>query len=529
MIANLHYLHKNTLFILFIFTFLFNACSKEETREPDDNDSDSGEEVTNPPISEERFNADINEDGTLNILLLGPSKSIDSQTSTFALAPVVQELNNILSQDNAISTPINIEYKDTYKVADVDVNLGSGNQILTYKHYAHSLVQYYYWPDNQDERLANLKGEGDKDWDYVIIAADPYIVSKTPGFYSLGLNKIAEKVEEGNAKTMALLLWPKEQDDVANLELLEEFNYRIATTAKASIEVVPAGLAWEALSTDLKDTQSTYPSPNGAYLTASAIYTQLYGENASTSNYNYNDALADAVLLSVKSAKTATHFSGTYNFTSPFKGTYTDTPIIRFNHTGTSSENGIIGGLQWVVNKVTETELVRDGAPKVNFNIGRANTNFEANKRYKIDASKFDSSFGFPMQDGGQTGDVSMLYGIDKRRNDTENGTDLGVALYMTRQNELPTARAIPIRTLYAQMKALGIANSAYRDNWHMSRDLDRASGAFIYTLLTGKCDLGEEPTDASSGAWRAWSAHKVGYETAWNLMTLQGKIPDCN
>lgn len=524
MITTLRYLQKikkeNTLFLLFIFTCLFTACSSNSEEE----------EETNMQTSEERFNADINEDGTLNILLLGPSKSINSQTSTFALAPVLEELKNILSEHDAISTPINIEYKDTFKTADIDVNLGSGDQILNYSHYAHSLMQYYYWPDGQIERLADLKGEGGTDWDYVIIAADPYIVSKTPGFYSLGLNKIAAKVAEGNAKTMVLLPWPKEQDDeVAGLKLLEEFNYRIAEGAITPIEIVPAGLAWEALPANLKDNQSTYPSPNGAYLTATTIYSQLYGDNSSTSNYTYNDAIADAVLNSVEKAKTTTHFSGTFTYTSPFKGNYVNTPIIRYNHTGTSSENGIIVGLQWVVNKVSNTELVRDGAPKVHFNMGRANTNFEADKRYKIDASKFDYSFGFPMQDGGQTGDVSMLYGIDKRRSDTDNGTDLGVALYMTRQNELPTARAIPIRTLYTQMKALGIANSAYRDNWHMSRDLDRASGGFIYTLLTGKCDLGEEPTDTSSGAWRSWRAHKVGYETAWNIMTLEAKLPDCN
>ncbi|MBS9463480.1 hypothetical protein KIM67_13765 [Flagellimonas sp. 389] len=47
--------------------------------------------------------------------------------------------------------------------------------------------------------------------------------------------------------------------------------------------------------------------------------------------------------------------------------------------------------------------------------------------------------------------------------------------------------------------------------------------------MLTGKCDIGAEPSDASSGAWRSWRAHKIGYETAWNVMSLEGKLPSCN
>lgn len=133
------------------------------------------------------------------------------------------------------------------------------------------------------------------------------------------------------------------------------------------------------------------------------------------------------------------------------------------------------------------------------------------------------------MQDHGNHGNVSMLYGIDKRSSGTTNDTDLGVAIYMIEQSELPQARAIPIRTLYAQMHEAIPGQSAYRDSWHMHRNLDKAIGAFMFTMLTGDCSLGQEPEDSNSAAWRTWMSHKIGYETAWNIMYLQGNAPKCN
>ena len=59
-----------------------------------------------------------------------------------------------------------------------------------------------------------------------------------------------------------------------------------------------------------------------------------------------------------------------------------------------------------------------------------------------------------------------------------------------------------------------------------MNHDLDKATGAFIYTMLTGHCALPDEPADQDSNEWRAWVAHRVGYETAWQLMHLRGTAP---
>lgn len=521
---SINYFWKSRIFL--IFAYCLTACSNDSVTDILDNEEDSKEEVSedNP---DQPFEADINGDGELNILILGTSKSINNSGEPFAPGNIAIELNNILSEDENSTAKVYVEAEDIYKSKELSVALGSGGDEYAYTHYSHSLVQYYYWPEGMETRMDKLSGKGDKNWDYVVIAADPYIVSTTPGYYSLGVNKIASKIAEGGAKPLLMMMWPKHQTSLSPIAHFEEFTYRTSEGAKVALETIPAGLAWEALSNEKKDNGTSHPSPNGAYTAAAAIYSQVYGQSASDSDYVYDATIAETVLSTVENAAKENHFSGERTFISPFKSCGINDAVIHYNHTGTSSENGILAGLNWVFGK-SEKELQSNGPSPINFNFGRANTNFEANKRYRIDASAFDFSFGFPMQDGSTTGNVSQLYGIDKRGSQTENGTDLGTAFHMVRESELPYARAIPVRTLFAQLKEMDITQSAYRDNWHMNRDLDKAIAGYMYTLLTGNCDLGAEPTDKTSTQWKSWAAHKVGYETAWNLMYLDGKSPSC-
>ncbi|MFK7811320.1 MAG: hypothetical protein AB8B59_02430 [Maribacter sp.] len=521
--SNSHFCKPITLLIFAICLF---SCSNDSVTDILDNEADEKEDevVDNPDQS---FDVDINGDGELNILILGTSKSIKNGAEAFSSETIASELNAILSEDATSTAVPYVESEDIYKSKDVSVALGSGGTEYNYTHYSHSLVQYYYWPEGMEARMDKLSGKGNKKWDYVVIAADPYIVSTLPGYYSLGVNKIASKVAEGGAKPLLMLMWPKANTSLSSMAYFEEFTYRTSEGAKVALETIPAGLAWQSLSNDKKDESATHPSPNGAYTAAATIYSQVYGTSASESDYEYDNSIAETVLSTVKSAAKENHFSAERNYVSPFLACDISITTIHYNHTGTSSENGILNGLNWVFGKSDRT-LERDGPSPINFNFGRANTNFEAEKRYKIDASAFNFSFGFPMQDGAETGDISMLYGIDKRNSQSDNGTDLGVALYMVRESELPIARAVPIRTLFAQLKEMDIVTSAYRDNWHMSRDLDKASAGFMYTMLTGECDLGVEPTDKTSSEWKSWAAHKIGYETAWNLMYLNSKAPSC-
>lgn len=470
---------------------------------------------------------DVNADGQLNILIIGTSQSINNSTGAFATNAIATQLNNILSQDAAIDLELNISFEDIYRTKEVPFGLGQAGNVYDADYYAHSLMQYYYWPEGQTERLANLANTDATKWDYVVIAADPYIVAKLPGYYALGVNKVASKIAEGGAKPMLLMVWPKDEANTASIALFEEFTYRTSEQAKVTIETIPAGLAWQALPNDKKDTASQHPTPNGAYVAAASIYSQIVNKSAATSDYSYDDAIADIALTTKTNAANTSHYTGERSFVSPYKACDIADNTLNYNHTGTSSENGILNGLHWVFNQSSKS-LVNGGTPPINFNYGRANTNFEPNKRYKIDPSRFDFSFGFPMQDHANHGNTSMLYGIDKRYNESTNGTDLGTALYMVRNNELPTARAVPVRTLYAQLQEAIPGQSAFSDNWHMHGHLDKAIGAFMYTMLTGDCALGSEPADTSSNAWQQWMAHKIGYETAYTVMYLNG-VPACN
>ncbi|MFT5265384.1 MAG: hypothetical protein ACI9XO_002780 [Paraglaciecola sp.] len=480
---------------------------------------------TNPIVN--NVTTDLNGDGTINILVIGTNSSING-AEAFSPDQIAVELQNILSADNSISIDVNVVAEDIHMSAPVTVGLGGGGTEYNWTHHSHSLTQYYYWPEGLDARMANLSGTGDVDWDYVVIGADPHIISTTPGYYSLGVNKIAAKVAEGDAQPLLLMMWPKDDSSLASIEHFEEFTYRSADGAKVPVSTVPVGLAWEALPDDLQDDAIFHPSPNGAYLAAASIYSHICGNNASLSDYVYDDELADIALSTVTDEENQVHYTGARTFISPFKSCDITDETLNYNHTGSSSENGIKTGLQWVFNQTPET-LQNGGTSPIDFNYGRANSNFEANKRYKIDPLLFDFSFGFPMQDHGNNGDLSLLYGLDRRQSGTTNDTDLGVARFMVEESELPYARAIPVRTLFAQMKEVSPNISAYRDSWHMHRDLDKAIAAYMYTLLTSNCSVGEEPAEQDSDEWRTWMAHKIGYETAWTLMYLNGAAPDCS
>lgn len=475
-------------------------------------------------LSANGVNLDLNGDGTINIMVIGTNNSI-SGGEAFSPNQIAAELQSILSADPSITANVNVVAEDIYKSKPVLYGLGGSGTEFTSTFYSHSLAQYYYWPEGLDDRMDNLSGNGAVDWDYVVIGADPHIVSTTPGYYSLGVNKIAAKVAEGGAEPLLLMMWPKSELSVPSIAHFEEFTYRTADGAKVELAAIPAGLAWEALPAGKKDVASVHPTPNGAYVTAASIYSHICGTNASSSAYVYDDELADVALSTVVFEESQVHYSGARTFISPFKSCDINDQVINYNQTGSSSEAGIRGGMNWVFDQAPET-LQSGGVSPINFNYGRANSNFEANKRYKINPALFDFSFGFPMQDHGNHGNVSMLYGLDKRSTFTINDTDLGVARFMVQQSELPYARAIPIRTLFAQMREITPTQSAYRDSWHMHRDLDKAVGGYMYTMLTGNCAVGEEPTDQSSAGWRTWMAHKIGYETAWNVMYLDANPP---
>ena len=496
---------------LFLSTMVLNGCQNEDIEK----------------INEvEHINPDINDDNAVYILVLGSTNSIHD-TEAFSPNQIAEELQSILSEDNERPTDVHVVAQDIHQTKQVTLGLGQAGTEYTVMHQSHSLTQYYYWPEEREARMDFLLGNDSFDWDHVVIASDLYIVATMPGYYSLGVHKIASKVLEGNAQPHLLMMWPQYDSSGGSIQHFEEFTSRTSQGAKVEIPIIPVGLAWQSLPDDKKDEGALHPSPNGAYLAAAAIYSQITGKNASSSSYVYDNTLAETAYSTVVDTEGQNEYAENPSFISPFSPCDIHDEIISYHHTGSSSENGILGGLNWIFEQVPQT-LQNGGETPINFNYGRANSNFEANKRYQINPELFGFSFGFPMQDNGNHGDESMLYGLDRRESGTMNDTDLGVAQFMISQSELPYARAIPIRTLFAQMKEAIPTQSAYRDAWHMHRDLDKAIGVYMYTVLTGDCAAHEEPIDQDSDEWRTWMAHKIGYETAWTLMYMEGFSPDC-
>jgi hypothetical protein len=465
---------------------------------------------------------DINGDGTLNILVIGTTESIKSGSEEFSPFQIRTELENILTDDPSLSLPINVVAEDIYRTQTVLTGIAYDWTGINVDHFCHSLVQYYFWPENRTSRIDNLKGEDGTDWDYVVISADPQMISSIPGFYSLGVNKIAYKVVEGGGKPLLLMPWTKNESDIGHFE---EFTYRTADGAQVPVDIVPAGLAWNDLPSGKIDIATNHPTPNGAFVCAAAIYSHLFNQSASLSDYVYDDEIADITHTTIGNASSQTHYLGEVTFNSPNKSCgISDTALI-YNHGGTSTENGILGGLQWVVSEDQKT-LQYGNTPYVHFNYGRSSMG--TTHLYVIDTSLFNYSFGYPLQDNAITGYTSMQYGIDQRVNGADVETDLGVALDMVEEGELPSARNVPIRTIISQMieEIPGVDIYPPGDDWHLSNDVNKAIATYMYTILTGECALDGQPEPTDSTEWRTWMAHKVGYTTAWTVMHMEGQYP---
>ncbi len=465
---------------------------------------------------------DINGDGNLDILIIGTSESISDTSAEFSPFQIRTELENILTDDPSLSLSINVVAEDIYRTESVLTGIAYDWTGINVDHFCHSLVQYYFWPENRSSRIDNLRGEGGTDWDYVVIGADPQMISSVPGFYSLGVNKIAYQVADGGGKPILLMPWTKDASDIGHFE---EFTYRAADGAQVPVDIVPAGLAWNDLPSGKIDVATDHPTPNGAFVCAAAIYSHLSNQSASSSNYVYDDEIADITHTTIDNASSQTHYTGEIAFNSPYKSCgISDTALI-YNHGGTSTEHGILTGLQWVLAEDQKT-LQYGNTPYVHFNYGRSSMG--TTHLYVIDTSIFNYSFGYPLQDNAITGHTSMQYGIDQRANEEDVETDIGVALDMVREGELPSARNVPIRTIISQMieEIPGIDIYPAGDDWHLSSDVNKSIATYMYTILTSECALEGLPEPTDSTEWRTWMAHKIGYLTAWNVMYMEGFSP---
>lgn len=465
---------------------------------------------------------------SLNILILGSTESIEEGYTAYDPTSIATQLNSILIGDaDYTGTTINVQFNDIYRSDNgIDVSYGSAPAVSPFTHKRFSLVTYCNYPSDKVDNISDLKGALTHDWDYVIIIGDPYIVSVLPGYYALGVNKVLDYIDQGDAEAFLLMQWPDKLSSYS-IDHFEEITYRIGEGAGSDLTVIPAGLAWNSLSSGLIDTAGTsnHPSPNGAYLAAATIYSSLFSKDASASTYTYNDQIATHAYQTVQTEINNEHYSGIFNYESPFSACNIITNSLDYLETGSSTENGFEVGFRDVI----EEEQLYTTQASYDFNYGRANYYFEPSKRYKVDANLYPYSLGFPMQDHSNSGDSTTFYGIDYRADAGEtgidNGTDLGVARYMINVDQASHLRAIPVRTITAQLLDKDPTKQIYGDAWHLSGSVNRAVGSYMFSLLTGKCGL-EAGVESSPSAETYHVEMKVGYETAWTIMHLKGKAP---
>ncbi|OVE73537.1 hypothetical protein BVX94_03490 [bacterium B17] len=482
----------------------------------------------------------------LDILVVGSSSSYSDaknpggmkKEKAFKVSDIADQLREIFGKDRMLREKVNVVYEDVHRDAVVHTDVAGWKKPgfrcneTTYECY--SLAQYYMWPKEKKKRLANLRGEGGTEWDYVVITGDPYIMANFPGIYAVGAGLVAEEVKKGTAKPILLAQWP-DKDSSVTADDLNEIVYRVGNSG--GYNVVPAGKAWDTMSA--KDSSPDHPTKKGALLAAACVYTEIRQRKAGSSRTAYH------AFNAIKKNKRVVQYKGLYTKPNAFQMKYDSSRHVDLNHTGTSTESGFLGEIQSAMNrcKVTHKRYAQpDKWPKevkqVNFNYGRANAMFEPKKKFdppNCNQGKklYRRSYGFPMQDHAWSANKSMEYGIDWRRlkndkmNQYDDGTDLGIAVKIQKDDLVKyDVRAIPVRLLVALCRHTKPELKIQFDTWHFAAWADEAVGTFLYTLQSGRCPMSDEPENKDTGDWNKWLGRKIGYETAWQAANLTSRAP---
>jgi hypothetical protein len=484
----------------------------------------------------------------LNILIVGSTHSFSEggehdvvHEKPFNPTAIATHLQSILAQDPALSDTVNVVFEDIFKTKTNLVQTSKTGSANITEH-CYSLAQHYFWPEGKADRLSNLRGEDGTEWDYIILCSDPYIMANFPGMYAEGVKVVqAEVAQSSNATPPEVILmgqWP-ENSSTFTANDFNEIVHRVGSSS--GLTVVPAGKVWESYTS--QDTDAAHPTPKGEYLAAAAIYSKLYDRSAKTSGYSFpsdGNNIADHALAEVQAIAGASQYSGAYTIPNVFQMKYVNKRVVSFRETGTSTEDRLRDALNRLdnVQGITfNTSGYSDGGnTRWDFNYGRGNDWWEDEKDYEVDPGKYDRSYGFPMHYyNTSSAPLTMPYGIDKHYHGSsyEDGTDLGIAYNMVRPNTRETGlpeghdvRAIPIRLIWLKMEQASPGFNPLGDNTHMNNHLNDASAAFMYTLMSGRCPIVEEPATQGSSEWLQWLGHKIGYETAWQMSHLTTRAP---
>lgn len=431
--------------------------------------------------------------------------------------------------------------------------------------YCHNLATWFYWPYGEWEgtdpvegwygnvqgtdvqRWSDLQSDNGTEYDYVVLIGDPYTIETTPGYYSLGVAKIAGEVAKGNRETVLLMPWPAPGSS-SSLEHYKEVVYRTGRTV--GIPVAPAGLAWQAAGSP---TGSDHPSPDGAYIAAATLYSRLFGESATASDAIYDDA--DIAQDTVVANQGAPQYSGPFDFNNPFKMLGDKRRHLDNSNRGTSTENRI---RRWVNDwTLPDLNVTRDwtrgtydsntpdddglGWPQswplpLAFNWGRhqASAGDGSSKSYFTNRDYWQLGFGFAYQATSDPNvytsqmssrELSLAYLM---KEGTTSRFSYNLSAY-DQQEEIATARLIPLHTLWAMIHREFPDEKNMADKSHINRALGRSGATFMYALYSGRTPVEDEVKPAPGFVENAALnnfAQRVGYETAWILGNVQARAP---
>lgn len=181
----------------------------------------------------------------LNVLVIGSTHSFSEggesgvvHEKPFNATAIASHLQGILAQDPAITDTVNVVFEDIYKTKLQTVNY-SGTNVYDFTSRCYSLAQHYMWPEGKATRLANLRGEGARVWDYIVLCNDPYITANFPGMVAEGVKLIKEEVAKSANPAQVVLLaqWP-ESSSTFTATQFNEIAHRVGNSA--GITVVPA-------------------------------------------------------------------------------------------------------------------------------------------------------------------------------------------------------------------------------------------------------------------------------------------------
>ena len=464
--------------------------------------------------------ASVAQAGTRVLVLGRPEAYQSASEAVFPPSVVASNLSAILTGDSTVPQPVEVRCVDTAHT----------NSLLDgFKDY--TLMSWFYWPNTRTNTLALLRDK----WDYVVMMDDPYVLSAFPEYCLEGVLAISREARSAGSQPILVMPWSSTNTPLATFG---EMAYRVGDGA--GIPVAPAGYAWNAVGEALRDA-GTRPTPRGAYVTAATVYSRLFDRNATNSTFVPDgasvadrDALANAAFATVRSEATNSHYSGVYRAPTHFVTPANKKRYIEVADFNSSTESGIANEWGAVFNSAG-IQYYRYTAGYQSFPIiGHvidfcqsrfSQRTFGADSHYGwlADTNYWSNHAAFDYMDdnGGKT----MVFGMDRvmyphPRPEQETGAASLPAAYMDQGGYF-----VPVRVLWARIRTAHPEFSWQPDGHHMDARFNRGIAVMMYTLLSGRCPVDDEPADKNSDAWQYWFCSKTGYEIAAQHGTLNGRI----